>query len=824
MNVPGFPRIESETIAVPSTEHGEQPPLIALIALDDPLTEKVTAALLQAHYRVCRCDQSSIDVAGHVNCDVDPAVVIIEMSIPALTTDIDLLTEACRRQMPQGLPVILVGSRGDLPARLAALRAGAARYLCKPVDADRLLAALDEIVGYRHDDDRYCVLLVDDDRTLLKVHGSMLETAGMKVYPLFEPMQLLEQVERIDPDVLLLNIHMPNVSGPELAAVLREREAQRHMPILFLSGQKDAWMQPLAFSLGSDDFLEKPVRPERLVAAVVARAHRARQIRATHRRLQGLVYEREREHQAIDHHAIVSIADAAGRIIYANDRFCAISGYRRDELLGQDHRMVNSGQHPPGFFRAMWRYIAYGQVWQGEICNRSKDGHLYWVSSTITPFLDSEGRPYQYVSIRTDVTGQVMAREALRASQAELSRRVWDSDKRARESACLSSVVQVLLDETLTVDEILCEAARRIPAGWAEPSETYACIHLGETNYTTPGFRKGQCVQRASIPGDPEGRHGLEVHRCGSTCHESHQAAFLPEEQALLDAIALQIFQALMRRRAMAAIVSAREEAERANRAKSDFLSNMSHELRTPMNAILGFGQLLCSEASLPPQQRDNLDEIMRAGEHLLQLINQVLDLSKVESGRFDLSLEPVAIKPLVDECMALLMPLAHQRSILLRVNANPQVTVLADRVCLKQVLLNFLSNAIKYNRDSGTVIVTTEPGNPDGLRIAVTDTGAGIAKDRLGELFQPFNRLGAERGGIEGTGIGLAFSRRVAELMNGRVGVCSTAGTGSAFWVELPVVKPCDSCDPQKTAPAMTEQPCVGLEQHAFNLQEGRL
>jgi PAS domain S-box-containing protein len=237
-----------------------------------------------------------------------------------------------------------------------------------------------------------------------------------------------------------------------------------------------------------------------------------------------------------------------------------------------------------------------------------------------------------------------------------------------------------------------------------------------------------------------------------------------------------------------AAMKSAMDEAERANRAKSDFLSSMSHELRTPMNAILGFGQLMEFDTSLPDEHQDSVQEILRAGHHLLELINEVLDLARVESGRINLSLEPVEVCPIVNECLGLVGPLADQRDIQLSHKGLKGAAVRADRTRLKQALVNLLSNAVKYNRDAGSVRIEVLLAGGDRLRIRVTDTGPGIPAERLSELFQPFNRLGAENGTIEGTGIGLTITRRIVEMMGGSVDVESEAGVGSTFWIELPL------------------------------------
>jgi PAS domain S-box-containing protein len=258
------------------------------------------------------------------------------------------------------------------------------------------------------------------------------------------------------------------------------------------------------------------------------------------------------------------------------------------------------------------------------------------------------------------------------------------------------------------------------------------------------------------------------------------------------------------RKRAERELLKAKESAETANRAKSELLSRTSHELRTPLNAILGFGQLL-EISELGEDDRESVDRMMKAGRHLLRLINEVLDIAGIE-GRRTLSKEPIQIGCAAHESLDLVRTLAETHNIELRAEFGSceDAYVLADNQRLQQVLLNLLSNAIKYNREGGMVTLSCEPRPGENLRISVGDTGQGISPEGLAKLFVPFERLGAAESGIEGTGLGLSSSKIFVEAMGGSIGVDSVVGEGTAFWLDLPLAEaPLDELEPEPDSPS---------------------
>jgi PAS domain S-box-containing protein len=623
--------------------------------------------------------------------------------------------------------------------------------------------------------------------------------------------------------------------------------------------------------------------------------------------------------RAVQEHAIVSVTDRAGRITDINQRFCDISGYSRDELLGQNHRLINSGLHEPGFWSAAWRSISAGKPWRGEVCNRKKDGSLYWVDSMIAPFAGSDGRIERYISIRFDITAakenekqlkQTSSRITMATDAAGIGIWEWDltshlltwddwmyrlygqppaeraqpyalwstslhPDDRERaerelnvaltgerpfdtefrifrpdgEIRHLKANAQVLRDasgkalrmtgvnfdiserkraeleltETSSLLRTVLESASEVSIIATDPKLVIKVFNSGAERllgYSAAEIMHGATPALFHDPTEVEARaqelaalSGEAV--LGGTAFVHPLALGKPREWTYVrkdgQRVAVSLIVTPMygddgelfgylgiahdvtrQKQYEATLRDAMHAAEAASQAKSQFLANVSHEIRTPMNAVLGIAHLF-GQTALDSEQAVFLSKIHVASRSLLALLNDVLDVSKIEAGELQLEHAPFSLATLVGEVAGLadLQAQAKNLEFKCQLAANLPDSLQGDVTRVGQVLTNLLSNAIKFT-PRGSVTLRVYEQARDGanvtLSFAVEDTGIGVEPEVQKLLFQPFVQADTSTTRrFGGTGLGLSIVKRLATMMNGDVGLESWPGVGSVFWATIP-------------------------------------
>lgn len=477
---------------------------------------------------------------------------------------------------------------------------------------------------------------------------------------------------------------------------------------------------------------------------------------------------------ALDEHSIVAITDAAGTIIFANNRFCNISGYARDELIGQNHRILKSEETPPGVFAEMWKTITSGQTWNGEIANRRKDGAPYWVNGTIVPMPGADGTPVRYVSVQYDIS----------------SRKRADSE-RDKALAELSQFFNIALD-------LLCIA-----------DADGHFLRVNKAFETTLGYRVEGLVGtsfwelihprdiRATFEAVEELRAGKDVINFVNR-YRHIDGRFLDIEwharatNGLIYAAARDVTERLLR---AAEDDQKRIEAESATRAKSQFLANMSHEIRTPLNGVIGLTGAL-ARTQLTAQQREMVQLAQNAGETLERLLSDILDLSKIEAGKIQLEVMDFDIVETIKTAAHLMATRADDKGIGFQITFNDAATGMfrGDALRIRQVVSNLVSNAVKFTQ-AGKISVSVNVFDPDQtdkpslLSIRVEDTGVGFDESVAEKIFDQFEQVDASPTRSNGgTGLGLAICRAICNAMGGAITATSRLGHGSKFTACFPI------------------------------------
>ncbi|MEY2575682.1 MAG: hypothetical protein QOF80_1169 [Verrucomicrobiota bacterium] len=464
------------------------------------------------------------------------------------------------------------------------------------------------------------------------------------------------------------------------------------------------------------------------------------------------------------------------RFLRVNASFCRMVGYSNEELRQRTAEGITFADDIETGRQLAQSLVQGTARFTGDKRYIHKNGEILWVSRTASIIRDEQGEPRHFLLMVEDISERKASEAALEKSRRDL------------QAALVAN--QLVMDNSqdviCTIDEQGCFLSVNAAC---EELWGYEAVELIGRRYIDFVFPDDRPMTDAAAKGMLETGKVTDfvnryVRKDGTLVDVLWSVTWSAKDRIMF-CVAHDVTD---RARIEKALREAKEEADRANHAKSDFLSRMSHELRTPLNSILGFGQLL-DRQSPTETQRPRIRYILSAGRHLLNLINEVLDISRIEAGTLQLSVEPVCLEEAIGEALDLMRPLAAERTIVLASNcsADTATYVLADRQRLKQVLLNLLSNAVKYTAVKGCVTVSFADSGKDLTRISVRDTGAGIPVDKLARLFTPFDRLGAERSSVEGTGLGLALCQRLVHAMNGSIGVNSTLGSGSVFWLDLP-------------------------------------
>ncbi len=479
-----------------------------------------------------------------------------------------------------------------------------------------------------------------------------------------------------------------------------------------------------------------------------------------------------------------------GLIMQANLTAASLLGTPRSELLKQPWSRFVHKEDEDRYYLRRKALVESGEPQSCELRVMKKDGTHFWAHWTASVARDSNGK-IELRAVLSDITVRKSTEQALKESGEHYHNLFTSID----EGIC---VIDMIFDERgKPVDYRFLEMNPSFEKQCGLHQATGKRIRELVPNLEPHWY---EIYGKVALTGEPVRIEG-KVRDMGGRCFDIYASRLGGPESRK---IAIVFNDTTDRMNAEIKLREAKEVADKANSAKSEFLSSMSHELRTPLNAILGFGQLI--EAGTPPPtptQKRNVEHILKAGWYLLTLVDEILDLALIDSGTLSLSMGAVSLEEVMRECQAMVEHQAEAREIRMSFPCfEAPCHVNADRNRVKQVLSNLLSNAIKYNRPAGSVVVDWVVSPAGRIRISVTDTGDGLPSDKLAQLFQPFNRLGKETSAVQGTGIGLVVSKRIVEMMDGVIGVESTVGKGSVFWFEL--------------NPAISPQPVVGAAKAA--------
>ncbi len=491
--------------------------------------------------------------------------------------------------------------------------------------------------------------------------------------------------------------------------------------------------------------------------------------------------------------ASVIVTDRDGRILYVNQWFTRVSGYERDEVLGQTPAILKSGVHPPEFYEELWKTLREGRRWQGEFCNRRKNGELFWEQATIVPVLDEAGEIAFFVAGKFDITAKKAAEEAL--------------EQRER---TLRALVETMMDGLLIVEHDGTISFANPAAGTIIGLPVSELVGSNAIEYVEPEYRpivKDQ-LRRRRLGLSSTYEIALRTGR-GELRTILVSAAPLPERDGMIGQSVLVVRDVTDERRQEEELRRAKDVAIESARVRTEFLANVSHEIRTPMNAIVGLAEVLRDE-ELSPHGKESLDELREAARRLLALIDDLLDFSRLEAGRMRFREEPFCPQEVLADVVQTLRPAAERKGLRLesRIEGECDGKLVGDADRLRQVLVNLVGNAVKFTEkgyvDVRMVLRRSVDGEGFTLFLEVMDSGIGIPADVGPAVFEPFRQVdGSLTRGHGGTGLGLAITRKIVEMQGGVIAFESWPGRGTVFRVEIPYrVDPAVASRPERRVP----------------------
>ena len=785
-----------------------------VLIVDDSLTVRmdIGEALQSAGFDTVLC--ADLRSAREALAREGSVLIVLDILLPD-GDGLDFLKELRSSPTTAQMPVLLLSTEADAKNRVRGMGAGADEYIGKPYDLGLLVArarALTQAdasggvgLGRR-------VLVIDDSVTFRDELRQSLEGAGYHVREAATGEEGLALAAADRPDAVVVDGILPGIDGATVVRRLKSDTALRSTPCLLLTGAEGTNDGLRALEAGADAYVRKSedlgvilVRLAALLRGAIATGGETSPSLLGPKRLlavdDSITYLQELGSQLRRegyHVVMASSGEEALELLAARPVDGILLDLVMPGLSGQDTcKRIKQ--------RAEWRDIPLIMLTARDDRDAMIEGINAGADDYIAKsadfdvlkarlraqlrrkYFEDENRRIREKLVRRET--EATAREQGEAEQKKLDQRLRDQQFYTR------SLIESNIDALMTTDPlgIITDVNKQMEALTGCTRDEL--IGAPSKNYFTDPERAEAAIKLVLSEKKVTDYELTARARDGKKTEVSYNATTFYDRDRTLQgvlAIARDVTERKRNEQALqetnTELASAKSAAEEANLAKSDFLSSMSHELRSPLNAILGFAQLMELASPLPTDsQKESIAQILQAGWHLLKLINEILDLSVIESGKVSLSTESVSLAEVMSECQAMMEPQAQQLGIGMTFPRfdNP-FFVSADRTRLKQIVINLLSNAIKYNKEQGTVVVDCTTRTTGLTRISVKDTGAGLSPEKLAQLFQPFNRLGQEAGGVAGTGIGLVVTKRLAELMGGVLGVESTAGEGSVFWCEL--------------------------------------